>query len=235
MLKNILTCSFKIFTLFGIPVYLHSTFLIMLLIVTLFSPPTGLIFTVAFTFVLMHEFGHALAAKWLNMGVESITMLPIGGVALIGDLRCDPKKELIVTFAGPLVNASLASVLSIPVMMSSSFPHWMASAFILGWWINILLFAFNMIPCFPMDGGRILRAILCLCWGDLVKATRVAVLVGRVFGCMFVAFGIYFIHIMWIVIGIVIMLLAEAEYRMIKQAVDMETLQQQLREWEELR
>lgn len=144
-------------------------------------------------------------------------MLPFGGLAAIGDLKGDPKKELLVTFAGPFVNAALVSFLSIPVMMQQHLPDWLASAVLVGWWINIMLFVFNMIPCFPMDGGRILRAVLCLYWGDLIRATRVAVIVGRVFGCMFVCAGLYFFHIMWIVVGIVIMILAEVEYRMLKQ------------------
>lgn len=216
MLK-ILTKSFKIFTLFGIPVYLHSTFLMMLVLITIFSPPTGLLFLAAFTFVLMHEFGHCLAAKWCDLPVESITMLPFGGLAAIGDLKGDPKKELLVTFAGPFVNAALVSFFSIPVMMGEMLPTWLASAAVMGWWINVMLFVFNMIPCFPMDGGRILRATLCLYWGDLLRATRAAVLVGRVFGCIFIGLGLYFFHIMWIVIGIVIMFLAESEYRMLKE------------------
>lgn len=67
---SMLTKSFKIFTLFGIPVYLHLTFLLMLAGISIFSPPTGLLFFVAFTFVLMHEFGHCLAAKWCNSRID---------------------------------------------------------------------------------------------------------------------------------------------------------------------
>jgi Zn-dependent protease len=109
-------------------------------------------------------------------------------------------------------------------------PVWLATAVLLGWWINVMLFVFNMIPCFPMDGGRILRATLTLYWGDLLKATRVAVLVGRVFGFGFIGLGLYFFQIMWIVIGVVIMLLAEMEYRMLKQSVNMDELAEQLQD-----
>jgi Zn-dependent protease len=157
-------------------------------------------------------------------------MLPFGGVAAIGDLKGDPKKELLVTFAGPFVNAALVSFFSIPLLAVGSMPVWLATAVLLGWWINVMLFVFNMIPCFPMDGGRILRATLTLYWGDLLKATRVAVLVGRVFGFGFIGLGLYFFQIMWIVIGVVIMLLAEMEYRMLKQSVNMDELAEQLQD-----
>ena len=233
MLGKILTKSFKIFTLFDIPVYFHSTFLIMLLLVAIFSPPTALLFVGAYTFVLMHEFGHCLAAKWCDLEVVSITILPFGWIAGIADLKGDPKKELLVTFAGPFVNAALVSFFSIPLLAMGSMPTWLAGVVIMGWWINVMLFVFNMIPCFPMDGGRILRAILTLYWGDLLRATRVAVLVGRVFACGFIGLGLYFFHIMWIVIGLVIMYLAEMEYRMLKQSVHMGDLEEQLQELEE--
>lgn len=230
MLGKILKKSFKIFTLFDIPVYLHSTWLLMLLVVAIFSPPSALVFLAAYTFVLMHEFGHCLAAKWCDLEVKSITMLPFGGVAAIGDLKGDPKKELLVTFAGPFVNAALVSFFSLPLLLVESMPVWLATAVLLGWWINVMLFVFNMIPCFPMDGGRILRATLTLYWGDLLKATRVAVLVGRVFGFGFIGLGLYFFQIMWIVIGVVIMFLAEMEYRMLKQSVNMDELAEQLQD-----
>jgi Zn-dependent protease len=230
MLSKILAKSLKIFTLFDIPVYLHSTWLLMLLAIAIFSPPSALLFLAAYTFVLMHEFGHCLAAKWCDLEVKSITMLPFGGVAAIGDLKGDPKKELLVTFAGPFVNAALVSFFSIPLLAVGSMPVWLATAVLLGWWINVMLFVFNMIPCFPMDGGRILRATLTLYWGDLLKATRVAVLVGRVFGFGFIGLGLYFFQIMWIVIGVVIMLLAEMEYRMLKQSVNMDELAEQLQD-----
>lgn len=230
MLGKILKKSFKIFTLFDIPVYLHSTWLLMLLVVAIFSPPSALVFLAAYTFVLMHEFGHCLAAKWCDLEVKSITMLPFGGVAAIGDLKGDPKKELLVTFAGPFVNAALVSFFSLPLLLVGSMPVWLATAVLLGWWINVMLFVFNMIPCFPMDGGRILRATLTLYWGDLLKATRVAVLVGRVFGFGFIGLGLYFFQIMWIVIGVVIMFLAEMEYRMLKQSINMDELADQLQD-----
>jgi Zn-dependent protease len=233
MLGKILTKSFKIFTLFDIPVYLHSTWLIMLLVIALFSPPTALLFVAAYTFVLMHEFGHCLAAKWCDLEVVSITMLPFGGIAGIADLKGDPKKELLVTFAGPFVNAALVSFFSLPLLAMGSLPVWLATIVMVGWWINVMLFIFNMIPCFPMDGGRILRAILTLYWGDLIKATRVAVLVGRVFACGFIALGLWFFQIMWIVIGVVIMYLAEMEYRMLKQSVHMGDLADQLHDLDE--
>lgn len=234
MLRKIFMSSFKIFTLFGIPVYLHSTFLIMMALITLFNPPTGLLFLAAFTFVLMHEFGHCLAAKWCNVGVKSITMLPIGGLAGIEDLNGDPQKELLITFAGPFVNAALVSFLSIPLLLiQTSEPTWFYSTLVMGWWINVMLFVFNMIPCFPMDGGRILRATLCLYWGDLIRATRFAVIVGRVIACMMIAAGIYLFQPMWIIIGVVIMFLAEVEYRGTLQSVgsvQMDDLVEELQE-----
>jgi len=237
MLKKIFMSSFKIFTLFGIPVYLHSTFLIMMALITIFNWPTGLLFLAAFTFVLMHEFGHCLAAKWCNVKVKSIIMLPIGGLAGIDNLNGDPQKELLITFAGPFVNAALVSFFSIPLLLfESGEPIWLYSTLVMGWWINVMLFVFNMIPCFPMDGGRILRATLCIYWGDLIRATKVAVIVGRILACMMIGAGLYLFQIMWIIIGVVIILLAEVEYRGILQSVSSvrrDDLAKQLRELDE--
>lgn len=205
--------SFKIFTLFDIPVYFHSSFLLMMVLIVLINPQLSILFISAFAFVLMHEFGHCIAAKWCNMYVESITMLPIGGLAMIADLTKDPKKELLVSFAGPFINAALVSFFSLPLLVMSSLPMWMASTLILWWWVNVILFTFNMLPVFPMDGGRIFRAVLCLYWGDFVKATKIAAGIGKVLASIMVMLGIYMFYPMWIALGIVIIILGESESR----------------------
>lgn len=222
--------SLKIFTLCRIPVYVHFTLFLMLGLIAIFSTQMAAIWTGAMCFVLMHEFGHSLAAQWCGLNVRSITMLPVGGVAAIEGLKGnDPRKELLITFAGPFVNAALVTFLSPFVLMTKGMPEMWAAIVVTAWWINIILFLFNMIPCFPMDGGRIFRASLCLCWGDIVKATRVAVWTGRVFAVLFVALGIMMFAPMWAVIGLVMILLGEAEYRAVQQSVQEDELIEQIR------
>jgi len=134
-------------------------------------------------------------------------------MAQIGDSSVDPRKELFVTIAGPLVNAVFAILLSIPILMIdiTTVPEWLSISIIICWWINMLLFVFNLLPCFPLDGGRIFRALLNLYWGDKIRATRVAVIVGRFFACGMMAAGVYFSIYMWVILGLVLMFLANME------------------------
>ena len=207
----------------------------MLGLVALFSPPTGALFLAAYTFVLMHEFGHCLAAKCCDLEVVSITMTPVGGLAAIADFKHDPKKELLVTFAGPFVNAALIAFLFPFLLMPQLLPAWLGSLVMTAISINVTLFIFNMIPCFPMDGGRILRATLALKYGDLVKGTRIAVSVGKVFAVGFIILGLFTLSIMLVAIGVIMIFLAKAEYTALRQseAVDMGDLAEQLRAREE--
>jgi stage IV sporulation protein FB len=146
-----------------------------------------------FASVVTHEYGHVLTARALGIKTRDITLLPIGGVASIDRMPERPRDELLITIAGPLVNVVIALALIgffgariIPLDPSSiengagEFASRLAA-------VNVMLFAFNLLPAFPMDGGRILRAILASLM-DRMHATRIASTIGQA-----VAFALGFI------------------------------------------
>jgi Zn-dependent protease len=188
--------SLRLGRVFGIDIKLHLTFFL-ILIWGAFSygrgagPVYGLVVTMAlFTLVLLHELGHSLAAMGYGIPVKDITLLPIGGVARLTRMPEKPVQELVVALAGPAVNVVLALillplVLGLTVVQAAplSLSTWMRPgplgllAFLFS--ANVSLALFNLIPAFPMDGGRVFRALLGL-FVDYQQATSVAVTVGRV-------------------------------------------------------
>lgn len=190
----------------GIAVRVHVTFLILLAWIGfthyLVGGPAaaiaGLIYIVAiFGSVLLHEFGHALAARRFGVETPDITLLPIGGVARLERIPDKPKEELIVALAGPAVNVGIALILGLILYITRqtgtlSQANLMAgplTARIL--WVNIMLVLFNLIPAFPMDGGRILRALLAERM-SYTKATQIAASVGQAFAFLFALIGFFF-------------------------------------------
>ena len=198
--------SWKIFTAFGIDVYVHATFLLLLLLF-LFSPmfsgqgnlgqgfASMALVAIMFGCVLLHEFGHALVAKRFGVRTRDITLLPIGGLARLEKIPSEPRQELAIAVAGPAVNIVIASVLLLlglalgwgPEVLPEKVTVW-GSGFLQELVaINLILALFNFIPAFPMDGGRVLRALLALKL-DYLQATRIAVGVGQ---ALAFAFGLY--------------------------------------------
>jgi Zn-dependent protease len=195
--------SLKIGRLFGIPVYLHSTLVLLPAWVVYTQAgggwPTTLFMLAAvavlFGCVLLHEFGHALMARWFGVQTRDVTLYPIGGVARLERMAERPVEEIFIALAGPAVNVVIAALLT-PVVVTlallvgpSSFalgvsldepPLVWASKFCFYLWAaNIILVLFNMIPAFPMDGGRVFRAVLAQFFG-LMRGTEIAVPVGIV-------------------------------------------------------
>lgn len=180
----------------GIDVYVHGSLLILLAIlavaqlVILGSPFAAVLgaasLGIVFLCVLLHELGHALAARRYGIGTKRITLLPIGGVAQLERMPRRPSAELWVALAGPAVNLVLAALalggLTVVSSMGLAVGWIRAFEFLLS--VNLLLFLFNLVPAFPMDGGRVLRALLSMRLGE-VRATEVAARVGR-----FLAVGI---------------------------------------------
>ena len=187
--------SWKLFRVFGIDVHMHATFLLLLLYVALGKKSAGdaaravLYILALFGCVLLHELGHALAARRFGVGTRDITLLPIGGVARLERIPTEPREEFVVAIAGPLVNVVIAGLLFAggalfgwgsaaaviegeSKLLSGSFLEQLAVT-------NAFLALFNCVPAFPMDGGRILRAILASRM-DYLRATRTAVAVGQV-------------------------------------------------------
>lgn len=178
----------------GVDVYLHFTFLILLTLVgtaewlrsgDLAATVDGVLFvTFIFGCILLHELGHATAAMQFGIRTRDITLLPIGGVARLERIPEKPLQELWVAVAGPLVNVVIAAVLWVLLAATRQEPVVdlvfrldgpFAARLLLS---NLFLVAFNMLPAFPMDGGRVFRALMAL-WLPHPKATRVAAIVGR--------------------------------------------------------
>ena len=144
----------------------------------------GFVLTI-FLCVVLHEGGHAIAAKYFGIRTVEITLLPIGGVATLEKLPTRPAAELIISLAGPLVNFIIAAILFLPVkemlnhgmtqaLIAVNGHNFLVNVFI----VNLTMGIFNLIPAFPMDGGRVLRALLSIKL-DRLTATRVAARIGQ--------------------------------------------------------
>ena len=199
--------SITIGRLFGIKTTIHWTFWILIIWIVYSNVQQGykqdeiilyvlLVFAI-FGCVVLHELGHALAARRFGIETRSITILPIGGVASLEKMPADPKEELVVAIAGPLVNVAIAAILFVFLSttgklnaISEEILDISGSNFLDALLkVNILLVVFNLIPAFPMDGGRVLRALLAFRL-DRVRATEWAVNIGKFFAILFVFWGL---------------------------------------------
>jgi Zn-dependent protease/CBS domain-containing protein len=187
--------SWRLGRLFDIDVFVHATFLILLAWVgmshyqregNVHGALVGVAFILAvFGTVVLHEFGHALAARRFGIKTKDITLYPIGGVARLERMPEKPGQELLVALAGPAVNVVIAAVL-FGFLKAAGQQLVLAEQSIMGGgpfltkllWVNVTLAVFNLLPAFPMDGGRALRALLAL-RGDYVGATRMAAGIGQ--------------------------------------------------------
>lgn len=194
--------SWKVGSIAGIGIYVHFTFLLILAVLGYWyyqvnqdwrDAALGVGFVLLiFGIVLLHELGHAAAAWWCGIRTQDITLLPIGGAARLERMPHEPWKEILIAVAGPAVNVLLAILCLLGLLVifiAPQFGYELSGGDLLLnlMLINLALVAFNMLPAFPMDGGRVLRAVLAMGL-DYVVATQVAAVVGRV---MAVAFGIY--------------------------------------------
>lgn len=198
--------SWKIAKLAGITVYMHATFLLLLAYIVIASwvekhsaavTITAVAFILAiFACVVLHELGHALAARRYGVRTRDIILLPIGGVARLERMPEQPLQELWVALAGPAVNVVIAaglfvilSVLGIPPQLEQL--KWLSGGFLNRLMlVNLWLVAFNLIPAFPMDGGRVLRALLATRL-DYTEATHIAARVGQALALVFGFLGLF--------------------------------------------
>ncbi len=174
--------SWRLGRLFGFPVEINLSFLLLLgLVFVWFGGLTGvLVVSLAFGSVLLHELGHAIVARTLGVHVSGIELGFLGGAAKMVDMPKRPNHEIAIAVAGPVVSLVLAGIgLGLGALMQSPLVSTIG-------WINLVLAAFNLIPALPMDGGRILRAVLAKRM-SFVRATDVSVTVARVVA---VGFGI---------------------------------------------
>jgi Zn-dependent protease len=181
--------SWKLGRVAGIDVYLHPTFLLLLL----FLGAQGggamaiLLLVLVFGCVLLHELGHALMARQFGIETADITLYPIGGVARLRRFPRAPGAELLIALAGPAVNFAIVTALALLGMLgvtelfAESMVGFVISQLML---VNVALGLFNLIPAFPMDGGRVLRAVLSA-WMSRVTATTIAATIGRTLAVLF--------------------------------------------------
>lgn len=198
--------SVKIGRFAGIDVFMHLSFLLLLGWVALVhwrqgqSVPAalgGVLFILAvFVCVVLHEYGHALMARRYGIRTRDIILLPIGGVARLERLPADPIQELWVALAGPAVNLAIALILLTALWATAAFVPLDRLSLTAGPFlerimaVNVFMILFNMIPAFPMDGGRVLRAVLAM-RGDPARATRIAAAVGQGIAVVFGLVGLF--------------------------------------------
>lgn len=186
--------SWKLGRLAGIDVYVHATFFLLIAWIglsywrlegTLAAVLGGISFILAlFACVVLHELGHALTARRYGIRTRNITLLPIGGVAALERMPEDPRQEITVALAGPAVNLVIAAGLWLWLSVSNALLAVISFDLTGGQFLerlmvlNLVLAIFNLIPAFPMDGGRVLRAALTLRSGRR-QATQTAAVVGQ--------------------------------------------------------
>jgi Zn-dependent protease/CBS domain-containing protein len=196
--------SFRLFDVGGTAVRVHVTFFLLLAWIAAIhwsrggpaEAVDGVVFIVGlFVCVVLHEFGHIVAARRYGIATSDVTLLPIGGVASLERMPEKPSQEIVVALAGPAVNVVIALALMFVLgarfdlsqvaqieQAQSTLTGRLAAA-------NLMLFAFNLIPAFPMDGGRVLRAVLAISMG-YTRATRVAASIGQGLAVVFGFLGL---------------------------------------------
>lgn len=219
-----MTWSFNLGTIAGTAVRVHVTFALLLVWIWLMhyriggAPAAweGVAFILAiFACVVLHEFGHIAAARYFGIKTPDITLLPIGGVARLERMPEEPGQEFVIAVAGPLVNVVIAALIFVALGGSAGFeqmaqvedPRGGFLARLAG--VNVFLVLFNMIPAFPMDGGRVLRAALAsrMSWA---RATQIAASIGQGLAFVFGFIGLFYNPFL-IFIGIFVYLAAAAE------------------------
>jgi Zn-dependent protease/predicted transcriptional regulator len=203
----------KLGTIFGVELGLHYSWIVIALLITFSLASqfhavnrdwpetvvwatailTGLLF---FACLFAHELSHALVARARGLPIHKITLFLLGGVAQMEKDAADPKTEFWMAIVGPITSAALGIIL----LEFARLAGWAAGTHplspgvaLLVWlgYINLLLAAFNMIPGFPLDGGRVLRAILWWLMGSVERSTRAAARVGQVIAVLFIAYGVF--------------------------------------------
>jgi stage IV sporulation protein FB len=219
--------SFRLARIFGTDVKIHGTFLLLLGyfwyqaekeagveaagLVTIFL-------LLLFTCILLHEFGHILMARRYGIRTPDVILLPIGGVARLERMPEEPRQELFIALAGPLVTALIAGGLYAWLHFSGGEPGWpwqaspdpnIPQALL---YANTMLLLFNLVPAFPLDGGRVLRALLSMQLPH-VRATQIAAWIGQGAAVLGGIYAIYQSELLWAVIALFIFSTARNEAR----------------------
>jgi Zn-dependent protease len=218
--------SWKLGRVSGIRIQVHWTFLILIAWVIVVHVARGanlpaivggvLLVLAVFACVVLHELGHALTARRFGIGTRDITLLPIGGVARLERMPTEPRQELLVAAAGPAVNVAIAALLFLGLALGGALRPVQEIAVVGGnlpaqlLWVNVVLVGFNLLPAFPMDGGRILRALLAYRL-DYARSTRVAATIGQGMAIVFGFLGLIGPNPFLVFIAIFVYLGAQAE------------------------
>ncbi|CAN5205818.1 hypothetical protein BH11PSE2_BH11PSE2_06760 [soil metagenome] len=228
-----------LFRLLGVPIHIDGTWLLFALFIG-FQVVTGdfpeldqlpnsatLVLAILLILglsasILLHEMAHTLAGRAMGMSINRITLHLFGGVAELSEEPRTPVSELVMALAGPILSVVLGigMFLLLPVLggMHAPIPVMLAVEVLAQ--VNLVLAAFNMIPAFPLDGGRVLRSLVWLFTRKLGLATRIAAVLGQVFGGLMMAYGVYSFAVdgyatgIWnVVLGAIIMRMAAASRR----------------------
>src|ERR671916_364879 len=228
--------SFKVGRAFGIDVKVHWTFLLLLAFFGFTSYQNSGSFASAlvtvgiivalFVCVLLHEYGHSLVAQRLGIEIGDITLLPIGGLARLKSLPEKPWDEVKIAVAGPLVNVVLAPIFfAVALLLGGTLTtppdilggvQSAAQVFVYLGFINVALVVFNLIPAFPMDGGRVLRGLLATRLGP-VRATDISSAVGQFFAAAFFLIGLLGGNLLLALVAVFIYFGATGEAQMVRQ------------------
>lgn len=222
--------AWQIGIFFGIPVKIHWSFGLLLLFIAYTvlsndmkpwqSAAYGVLVLTVFLCVVLHEYGHALTGRRFGVYTQDIIISPIGGLARMNKMPEKPIHEFYITIAGPLVNLFIGVFIGLLFFVfygkfsmdlnSYDYNQPMEYVRMLAP-INLTLFLFNLIPAFPMDGGRILRSLLATKIGK-VKATKIASGIGRILATCFIIYGIFDQQLILSMIGLFIFMMAGQEY-----------------------
>jgi Zn-dependent protease len=241
--------SLKLGKFFGIDLYIHGTFWLLPLFILVTGvlsglTPAALAFNLAFIFaifacVALHEVGHALAARGYGIGTRDITLYPVGGVASLERMPEKPGREIAIALAGPAVNVVIAlglfaglyaGVLINPFGLTVAEPGVVEEFASRLMWANVILAGFNMLPAFPMDGGRVLRAVLATGM-PRVRATAAAVGVGTVVAAGFLVLGLATGHFGLVAVAVVVYLLGQAELAQVRAQTASREWARRVDEW----
>jgi Zn-dependent protease/CBS domain-containing protein len=220
--------------LFGVEIRVHLTFLFLLAFVWSTEAASqdanaamrGLALVgIVFASVVLHELGHALVARGSGVAAKAIILLPIGGITIFDEAHALPdplnawRRDIRIAVAGPLVNLFIAALsaliltTAIPSLSLTAKPLLHSSALLRSIvWANLYLGLFNLLPAYPMDGGRVLRALFSR-GGDMVHATQRAIRIGNIFSILFMMVGILTINLWLVMFGVFLFMGALLEER----------------------
>ena len=223
--------SLKIGRWLGVDVFVHPSFWLLPLFVVLSTGFDGGIGAVAFNLasifalfgcVALHEYGHVIAARGYGIRTRDITLYPIGGVASLEGMPRRPGPEIVVALAGPAVNVAIAVLIGLfTLALGATVSNGLSVAPTLDaflsrlLWANVFLVAFNLLPAFPMDGGRVFRAVLSY-FMDRVSATTVAVTVGSVLAGLMALLGLWQMELFLVILAFSVFMMGRAELNMVR-------------------